>query len=66
MIQVIITISIISVAVAAGIFLTVRKIRQMKKPDPCKGCNTSCGDCALYKEMQKKKHPVNGKRDCCS
>lgn len=62
MVQIIIAIAIIIAAVAAGVFLAVRKVKRLKQPNPCRDCNASCGDCSLYKELQKKGSPRKEKQ----
>ena len=63
MIQIIITIGIIIAAVVAVIILAVRKVRGLKKDDPCSNCSADCGDCAA-KDLHKKKKSGKGTSDC--
>lgn len=55
MVQLIITMLIVLLAVAGAVLLAVKKVRKLKKPDPCRDCKASCGDCALYPEIHKRR-----------
>jgi hypothetical protein len=56
MTQLIITLIIVSAALATAVFLVVKRFRKKsKKEDVCGGCSSDCGECGFYKELEKMK-----------
>lgn len=54
MTQLIITLVIFFAALAAALYLVVKRFRRKpKKEDICGGCSSDCGECGFYKELEK-------------
>ncbi len=54
MTQLIITLAIFFAALAAALYLIVKRFRRKpKKDDICGGCSSDCGECGFYKELEK-------------